>query len=287
MKKKHLPLLGVFTFFVVTAFTNYVTVLQEDEYETSDVSDLSFEERLNYHQDEVAALENYFVNVDKNPEVINNYNSLLENMTSLVTGNKTTNKSSYRTASKNEAVDSEDLQKTISIIDDTKELVSPQLEEYLSTLGEYLSLANQIEYPKREVFKDATGVYPDQLQYRNKGGKIQKGLKSKEALRKLKDLAKSLGVKSQVLKKGQLSVYPNPISEFSKISFINTVKGNVEFSIYDINGKKIISTSKELEQGNVTISSQYILNDKLATGLFILKIKNSEGKILTKKIMSK
>ncbi|KGL59129.1 T9SS type A sorting domain-containing protein [Polaribacter sp. Hel1_85] len=293
MKKKYYLILGVAVFFLASAFTTYIAVIQE--YEISDVSDLSFQERVVYHDDEIHSLENYYTNVTSNTVIVNDYNSVMTEFEDVILQQKqymVDNNITLEQVRNNPSIlpvnfQISDLQysKIINIVNTVKPDSSPQLSESLTTLNEYVDLAREpsIKYSQLEIYEDASGE--DLLNpYQFKGNTSKKkGLKSKEAVRKLRDLLK-IPLK---LTEGKISVYPNPFTEFSKISFINTVKGNVLFSIYDLNGKKIFSTLKEVEQGTVTVNSQDILKEKLAKGLFILKIKNSEGKVLTHKIISK
>lgn len=294
MKKKYYLILGVAVFFLASAFTTYIAVNQE--YQTSDVSDLSFKERVDYHGNEMHSLENYFTNVTPKQAVINDYNSIMGEFEGVILQQKKYMEDNNITFEQirnnpnmlpvNFQVSDAQYSKLLNVINETKPVSSPQLKESLTTLNEYVDLARNpnIKYSQLEIFKDASGngLVDERLMARGQGNQ-KRGLKSKEAVRKLQDLLK----KPLKLTEGQITVYPNPISEFSKISFINTVAGNTEFSIYDINGKKIISKSKVVEQGNVTLSFLDISDKKLNSGLFILKIKNPEGKVLTKKLMAK
>jgi hypothetical protein len=295
MKKKYYLVLGIAVFFLASAFTTYIAVSQD--YETSDISDFSFKERLVYHDNEIHSLENYYTNVVSNVSVINDYNSVMSEFRNVILQQKQymeNNNITFEQVRNNPSIlpinfQISDLQysKIVNVINTTKPVSSPQLSQSLTTLNEYVSLAKEpsIKYSQLEIYRDASGddLIKNGLQAKGVSTEEKKGLKSKEAVRKLRDLLKN----SVKLTEGLISVYPNPMTEFSKISFFNTAKGNVEFSIYGINGKKILSSSKEVEQGSVTINSQDILKDKLATGIFILKIKNSEGKVLTQKVMSK
>lgn len=72
-----------------------------------------------------------------------------------------------------------------------------------------------------------------------------------------------------------ISVYPNPVSEM--INFEN-LKGEVEFILYDLTGKKLVS--KTLHSGNSPVDVNF-----LSEGLYVYKITDSAGSIQSGKLV--
>ena len=69
-----------------------------------------------------------------------------------------------------------------------------------------------------------------------------------------------------------LSIYPNPTSD---IIFIQTGFENISSAIYDINGRQILSTSKD----QIDLSG-------VANGIYFIKVKElNSGDVITKKII--
>ncbi|MBD1397189.1 T9SS type A sorting domain-containing protein [Pontibacter sp. JH31] len=66
-----------------------------------------------------------------------------------------------------------------------------------------------------------------------------------------------------------ISVYPNPVSDQLNVTISVPITQDVEISLYDINGRKVIRKSHELKTGinNLKIPIQH-----LQSGLYILKI---------------
>jgi hypothetical protein len=81
-----------------------------------------------------------------------------------------------------------------------------------------------------------------------------------------------------------LKVYPNPITSESFISFQTKTSGNVNLSVFDIQGRKISSmVDKTLPAGTYN----YSLSKNLPSdGIYFLRLKTQEG-IATRKFIYK
>jgi len=150
-------------------------------------------------------------------------------------------------------------------------------------LNEYIDLAvdPDILYTPLEMFDDATGGFEEGGMQRNTE---RRGLKSKEAVRKLRDLLRSKGddlVES-------VSIYPNPVTNFSRIRFYNAVEGKANFTLYNINGSVISSTDALVPQGESTLNVGDVMNTgKLTVGIYILRVKTKAGDEMSNKFIVK
>ena len=285
MKKKYILLLCGIAFFTLSAFT-YVVI--EKQYQTSSRADLSFENRLIYHQEEMYSLENYFKKVARNPSVVEDYNSIMNDFKTAVIKQRlymARKKITFRQVRANPSIlpaqfriSNTQYLKIKNVINATKPVASPYLKESLTTLDEYLGLARRVQYSADEILLDASGTEP------NETSRGTEGLQSREAVRKLKDLLrnKPTFVENKVL------VYPNPFNESSKVSFYNATKGNVKFTIFNNSTGKIVSSKTQLlKQGATVINASELTNQKLSPGVYILNIINAEGKKTSTKFIIK
>ncbi len=74
-------------------------------------------------------------------------------------------------------------------------------------------------------------------------------------------------------------IYPNPMQQNATLELYNTQKGNVSISIFDIQGRKLVQSSKVLSKGNCV----YKLSG-LGTGTFIVNISTNSSKVSAKVI---
>lgn len=80
-----------------------------------------------------------------------------------------------------------------------------------------------------------------------------------------------------------LKVYPNPVKNDLTISITDTVAGKYQFILYDMSGKKVVTKSADIIEGNQTLSLPMI---NVAKGIYILKVIDGRGNIIDKqKIM--
>lgn len=293
MARVYKIILIVIGFISISAFTSYV--VSEVNYEKSNLSDLSFERRLIYHDSEMYALENYYESILKDKTVIRDYKSLITDFEEAVFKQKAlmTRKSiTFEEIRKNPNIISGNFsitltqyKKVMNIISTTYPLASPELKESLTVLKKYVNLANKVNnYTKLEMYKDATGDDLSDISARMTGKLKTKGLQSNEAVRKLEDLLKNDVAKSE---KGKLSIYPNPLGENSKISFYNDFRGTVKYIIYDLNGRKITSKIDNVKSGYAVIETMSIINkNSLPKGIYILKIEMTNNIISNKFIVN-
>ncbi len=82
-----------------------------------------------------------------------------------------------------------------------------------------------------------------------------------------------------------LTVYPNPVQYELNFRLVSQEKGQARITLYDLNGRALISTTDQLDasstlQGLVNISA-------LPSGFYILKVELPGGKSLSKKVLKK
>ena len=83
-----------------------------------------------------------------------------------------------------------------------------------------------------------------------------------------------------------INVAPNPVTDKLHIQFFLSNKSNAEIVILDVSGKQVFQTKNT----NLIVGSndlEIVLKDKLSTGIYLLKMKFSNDKVVTKKIMIK
>ena len=81
-----------------------------------------------------------------------------------------------------------------------------------------------------------------------------------------------------------INVAPNPVTDKLHIQFFLSNKSNAEIVILDVSGKQVFQTKNT----NLIVGSndlEIVLKDKLSTGIYLLKMKFSNDKVITKKIM--
>ena len=84
-----------------------------------------------------------------------------------------------------------------------------------------------------------------------------------------------LGVKEQNVKKDDVTIYPNPCVNQLNVKFNNVPNVNTTISIVDITGKIIMQTK--------TTESEIVFNtEKLAKGLYLVKVEGGGDVVLTK-----
>ena len=83
-----------------------------------------------------------------------------------------------------------------------------------------------------------------------------------------------------------INVAPNPVTDKLHIQFFLSNKSNAEIVILDVSGKKVFQT----KNNNLIVGSndlEIVIKDKLSPGIYLLNIKFSNDKVVTKKIMIK
>lgn len=83
-----------------------------------------------------------------------------------------------------------------------------------------------------------------------------------------------------------INVAPNPVTDKLHIQFFLSNKSNAEIVILDVSGKQVFQTKNT----NLIVGSndlEIVLKDKLSPGIYLLKMKFSNDKVITKKIMIK
>ena len=89
-----------------------------------------------------------------------------------------------------------------------------------------------------------------------------------------KDPIKYVGV-NKIKNNMSLNVYPNPASENINVNFYNSVNNStVKISLYDITGKKVMETMKNLPVG---IIQETIKLDKYEQGMYMIKVESDNG----------
>lgn len=93
---------------------------------------------------------------------------------------------------------------------------------------------------------------------------------------------RTTSVSSPALNTSDLSVFPNPASDYITISFNNLVQGDVNMYITDLTGKRVKTISKDITTGmyntNLTVSD-------LASGMYMLNVQNGKSVQTTKFIV--
>lgn len=90
------------------------------------------------------------------------------------------------------------------------------------------------------------------------------------------------GLKKNTANSFAFEVYPNPVTDLVKVSFVTTTKEKVQLSLLDLNGKQVVSGDVQWTE---TGSNQLSLStDGLARGMYTLKLQLA-GEVKTKKIM--
>jgi hypothetical protein len=286
MKQKKLFFIGVVFIMILSAFTTYSVI--SEEYLISAPSDPSFEDRLKYHDDEIYSLNNHYV-TSSHSLIPDDYIGLMDDFENVILSQKEYMEDNNITIEqirenpsilpKNFKITDAQYEKFKNIVNTTLPISSPELKESINSLDEYVDLAREVKYSKFEIFKDATGI--DLLETNFTTGD-EKGLQSKEAIRKLKDLMKN----KITIKDNQFSIYPNPLKESSRVSFHNNLSGEVTFTLLDIQGKSIQHKVKNIEgKGLITLEFNDLVNNKLPTGIYIMKIKTTEGLVMSNKFI--
>ena len=74
------------------------------------------------------------------------------------------------------------------------------------------------------------------------------------------------------------SVYPNPAHDFVYIESSN-ISGSMMVSIFDLSGKKVLSTTSYIQRSKVDLS-------ELQSGLYLIEVQNDEGALIaTQKVV--
>ncbi|NJK87114.1 MAG: T9SS type A sorting domain-containing protein [Bacteroidales bacterium] len=85
-------------------------------------------------------------------------------------------------------------------------------------------------------------------------------------------------------------VYPNPFSESTEIRFLNTRKGLVNVSVYDVQGKKITNIANDImAQGEISLqwNGKTETGTNLSNGLYFIRISTPDNEFKTSIIYSK
>lgn len=294
MKQKHF-FIGVFSFLLFSAFTTYTIVT--GDYLVSSPADTSFGTRIVDHNDEMASLDNYFTNVSGNASVVedhdvlmNDFEHVIVDQSEYMADNNISFEQIHETPSilpTNFRISDEQYFRAMNVINSTIPVASPDLQQSLYSLREYIDLARQVRYSVFEIYVDSSGdegLLPPGEQHLS-GQDMGNGLQSKEAIRKLRDLLKKDLLN---ITKEQFTIYPNPLSTSSTISFLNSLSGQAQFVLYDIKGRTISAVQKNLENGTAHIQANEVLDiGRLSKGIYILKINTASGNEMSNKLIIK
>lgn len=83
-----------------------------------------------------------------------------------------------------------------------------------------------------------------------------------------------------------MNVAPNPVTDKLHIQFFLSNKSNAEIVILDVSGKQVFQTKNT----NLIVGSndlEIVIKDKLSPGIYLLNMRFSNDKVVTKKIMIK
>ena len=83
-----------------------------------------------------------------------------------------------------------------------------------------------------------------------------------------------------------INVAPNPVTDKLHIQFFLSNKSNAEIVILDVSGKQVFQTKNT----NLIVGSndlEIVIKDKLSPGIYLLNMRFSNDKVVTKKIMIK
>ena len=69
-------------------------------------------------------------------------------------------------------------------------------------------------------------------------------------------------------------VYPNPVSDHFTLNFGKDRSGQVEISIYDMNGRMVYSTTKEITGSQATVT---LPDERMSKGIHLVKVNTPEG----------
>jgi PKD repeat protein len=87
---------------------------------------------------------------------------------------------------------------------------------------------------------------------------------------------------SELVRSESLNVYPNPAHEILNINMDGTTSSKIELSLEDISGRIVVASHEIISQGNNTLQ---LKTQGLSEGVYILRIKESQGFIHSKKII--
>ncbi len=80
-------------------------------------------------------------------------------------------------------------------------------------------------------------------------------------------VTQATGIDNQIPNDGAFRIYPNPLSDASKIEFNNKISGTVNVEVYDITGKKLLNNKLQLKTGS------HMFNiSGLRPGMYILNV---------------
>lgn len=74
----------------------------------------------------------------------------------------------------------------------------------------------------------------------------------------------------------QVSIYPNPITSGSRVTFLSKTSGPATFNVYDQAGRQISSSTHPLPSGYHSVPLHQICAQALRAGLYILEMKKGE-----------
>lgn len=86
------------------------------------------------------------------------------------------------------------------------------------------------------------------------------------------------------LEKVSMLVYPNPANEVVNIQFIAQKEGEYRISLIDVVGKEVLTQVSELSEGENTLTMK---TDKLAKGLYLIRISNDSQTEIAKLMIEK
>lgn len=93
-----------------------------------------------------------------------------------------------------------------------------------------------------------------------------------------------LGYADRVAADVNVSVYPNPVEEIARIEFIQAKSGEVNASLYDISGRKLMEQSVLIPSGSANIDLSL---KTLESGIYIMKLRFADGIEVTRKLIRK
>lgn len=131
---------------------------------------------------------------------------------------------------------------------------------------------NTVDNVEKVQVPNASGTYTVTVTHK---GNLQGGLQNYSIILSGVDESLSLAANEKL----NYSVYPNPVKDFLSVNFDNNIIDEIELSLYDLNGRKIMNESHFASNGQKLIDMQ-----KLDVGVYFLTI-NSNGVNKTHKII--
>ncbi|CAN5420637.1 hypothetical protein BH10BAC1_BH10BAC1_15180 [soil metagenome] len=117
-------------------------------------------------------------------------------------------------------------------------------------------------YPTTDTYHGAWGAYVDLPSGNILVGDMQNGLY-------ILDASLALGIRENNIGNNNISVFPNPASNYFSISLKFPKEEDVLFELFDVSGRKIFSKKETIGAGNTT---KTVHLDQYEKGMYVLKI---------------